>query len=92
MTTAHPHIHELERSGSRLHVSIKVAPYPEERVKVPRTFFDDLEDCFTNGKTEELEWAKIVAEKMQTETSDSSIAWTNHRSKQCRGKINTRFL
>ena len=38
---------------------IKIAPHSEEIIKLLKQFYDDLEDCSSNGKTEEIEWAKL---------------------------------
>ena len=67
-------------------LSIKNAPYPEEKTEIPQKLYDDLEYCLSKGTKEELKWTKIVASKMQTEVTDSSVAWTSHHSKESRDK------
>ena len=35
-------------------LSIKNAPYPEEKTEIPQKLYDDLEDCLSKGTKEEL--------------------------------------
>ena len=42
-------------------LSIKIAPYPKEKTKIPHKLYDDLEDCLSKGIKEELKCTKIVA-------------------------------
>ena len=47
------------RSPRAANFYIISTPYPEETIKVPKQFDDDLDDCSSKGKTEEIEWAKL---------------------------------